>query len=58
MMEEWLRPVISALLIAGTFFAFDRSGILKDKPFWMRALILMPAFLVVILIYDVIWPLA
>lgn len=55
-MEDWLRPVVYAVLIAATFLVFDRSGLLKEKSFLMRALILLPAFLVVILLLYFIWP--
>lgn len=55
-MAEFLRPLVSALLVVATFLILDRSGVLKGKPFISRALILLPAFAVVLVLFDMVWP--
>jgi type VI protein secretion system component VasK len=54
-MEEILRPVLTCLLIWATWLFADRGGWLEGKSLSGRALILLPAFLVVVLLFELVW---
>ena len=56
MIYQFVHPIIASILIAATYFSIEYSGILNSKSLLRRAMILVPAFMVVIILLEIFWP--
>ena len=54
---DWMHALAAGLLVAATYFLVMKSGKLEGKSLGQKLLILIPIYFVVLLIFNLLWPL-